>query len=63
MHRAEGCGLSALASAALCLALSLSGCAKVDTTAPSSAGAEAAPGAPAHFGTVDCSKVNGAKPE
>ncbi|MGW3462025.1 polysaccharide deacetylase family protein [Streptomyces olivaceoviridis] len=44
----------ALASAAACLALTLSGCAQVDTTAPSTARAEAAHGAPARFGTVDC---------
>ncbi|TVZ92297.1 peptidoglycan/xylan/chitin deacetylase (PgdA/CDA1 family) [Streptomyces sp. BK340] len=46
--------LSALTSAAACLALTLSGCAEVDTTAPSTARAEAAHGAPAHFGSVDC---------
>ncbi|WP_240468436.1 polysaccharide deacetylase family protein [Streptomyces dangxiongensis] len=46
--------LSALASAAACLALTLSGCAQVDTTAPSAARAAAAHGAPARLGTVDC---------
>lgn len=46
--------LSALASAAACLALTLSGCAEVDTTAPSAARADAAHGAPARFGSVDC---------
>ncbi|MEV6838288.1 polysaccharide deacetylase family protein [Streptomyces sp. NPDC051133] len=49
---------AALASAAACLALTLSGCAQVDTTAPSTARAEAAHagahGAPAGFGSVDC---------
>ncbi|WP_228396426.1 polysaccharide deacetylase family protein [Streptomyces sp. RB17] len=45
---------AALASAALALALALSGCAKVDTTAPSSVRARAAHGAPARIGTVDC---------
>ncbi|MFF5532267.1 polysaccharide deacetylase family protein [Streptomyces cinerochromogenes] len=47
----------ALASAAACLAFTLTGCAEVDTTAPSTARAEAAKGAhgaPARFGTVDC---------
>ncbi|AKN72997.1 deacetylase [Streptomyces sp. PBH53] len=44
----------ALASAAACLAFTLTGCAEVDTTAPSTVRAEAAPGAPARFGTVDC---------
>ncbi|MFI9253856.1 polysaccharide deacetylase family protein [Streptomyces sp. NPDC053069] len=43
-----------LASAALGLALTLSGCAQADTTAPSTVRAEAAHGAPAKFGTVDC---------
>ncbi|MEU0048874.1 polysaccharide deacetylase family protein [Streptomyces sp. NPDC006309] len=46
--------LSALVSAAACLALTLSGCAQVDTTAPSAARAAAAHGAPARLGTVDC---------
>jgi peptidoglycan-N-acetylglucosamine deacetylase len=45
---------AALASAAVGLALMLSGCAQVDTTAPSTARAAAAHGAPARFGTVDC---------
>ncbi|MGW7526769.1 polysaccharide deacetylase family protein [Streptomyces sp. NPDC054783] len=45
---------AALASAALGLALTLSGCAQVDTTAPSTVRAAAAHGAPAAFGTVDC---------
>jgi peptidoglycan/xylan/chitin deacetylase (PgdA/CDA1 family) len=46
---------AALASAALGLALVLSGCAQVDTTAPSSArAAAAAHGAAASLGTVDC---------
>ncbi|MCS0605629.1 polysaccharide deacetylase family protein [Streptomyces sp. LP11] len=45
---------AAFASAAACLALALSGCAQVDTTSPSTARAEAAHGAPAKFGTVDC---------
>ncbi|MEU0004362.1 polysaccharide deacetylase family protein [Streptomyces sp. NPDC006314] len=43
-----------LASAAVCLALTLSGCAQVDTTSPSTVRAEAAHGAPAKLGTVDC---------
>ena len=46
--------LTALASAAACLALTVSGCAQVDTTAPSSVRAEAAHGAQGRFGTVDC---------
>ncbi|ARP73024.1 polysaccharide deacetylase family protein [Streptomyces pluripotens] len=46
--------LPAFASAAVCLALTLSGCAQVDTTAPSAARTEAVHGAPATFGTVDC---------
>ncbi|AOR31369.1 deacetylase [Streptomyces fodineus] len=45
---------AALASAALGLALTLSGCAQVDTTAPSAVRAGAAHGAPAKFGTADC---------
>ncbi|MFI9804498.1 polysaccharide deacetylase family protein [Streptomyces sp. NPDC052301] len=49
---------AALASAVACLALTLSGCAQVDTTAPSTARAEAAHagahGAQAGFGSVDC---------
>ncbi|MEV6113074.1 polysaccharide deacetylase family protein [Streptomyces sp. NPDC052109] len=45
---------AALAPAALGLALTLSGCAQVDTTAPSTARAAAAHGAPAKLGTVDC---------
>nr|WP_031224557.1 polysaccharide deacetylase family protein [Streptomyces roseochromogenus] len=48
---------AALASAAVGLALVLSGCAQVETTSPSTARAEAAPGAPAKFGTVDCRKA------
>ncbi|KUN89796.1 deacetylase [Streptomyces bungoensis] len=46
-----------LACVAACLALTLSGCAEVDTTAPSTARADAAHGAhgaPARFGSVDC---------
>ncbi|MEU8472509.1 polysaccharide deacetylase family protein [Streptomyces sp. NPDC029006] len=46
--------LPALASAAACLTLTLAGCAQVDTTAPSTARAAAAHGAPARLGTVDC---------
>ncbi|MFB7506030.1 polysaccharide deacetylase family protein [Streptomyces broussonetiae] len=45
---------AALASAAACLALTLSGCAQVDTTAPSTTRTAAAKGTPAKFGTVDC---------
>jgi peptidoglycan/xylan/chitin deacetylase (PgdA/CDA1 family) len=45
---------AALASAAACLALTLAGCAQVDTTAPSTARAAAAHGAPAKLGSVDC---------
>lgn len=48
---------AALVPAAACLAFALSGCAQVDTTAPSSARAGAAHGAPAKFGTVDCRKA------
>ncbi len=48
---------AALASATVCLALALSGCAQVDTTAPSTARAAAAKGTPATFGTVDCRKA------
>ncbi|MFG2606066.1 polysaccharide deacetylase family protein [Streptomyces sp. NPDC048514] len=47
----------AFASAAIGLALALSGCAQVDTTSPSSARAGVAHGAPAGFGTVDCRKA------
>ncbi|GGW63832.1 deacetylase [Streptomyces lucensis JCM 4490] len=50
----RGFRAAALASAAVSLALALSGCAEVDTTAPSAARAEAAHGAPAQWGTVDC---------
>lgn len=48
---------AALAFVAACLTLTLSGCAEVDTTAPSTARAAAvhgAPGAPARFGAADC---------
>jgi peptidoglycan/xylan/chitin deacetylase (PgdA/CDA1 family) len=45
---------AALFSAAACLALTLSGCADVDTTSPSSARGEAAHGTQARFGSVDC---------
>jgi peptidoglycan/xylan/chitin deacetylase (PgdA/CDA1 family) len=48
---------AALASAAVGLALALSGCAQVDATSPSTARAAAAHGAPAGFGTVDCRKA------
>ncbi|WP_107480999.1 polysaccharide deacetylase family protein [Streptomyces sp. IMTB 2501] len=48
---------AALASAALGLALALSGCAQVDTTSPSTARAEAVHGSPAKFGTVDCRRA------
>ncbi|MFE9452356.1 polysaccharide deacetylase family protein [Streptomyces sp. NPDC006739] len=44
----------ALAAAAVSLALTLTGCADVETTAPSAARAQAVQGAPARFGTVDC---------
>ena len=50
----RGLRLSALASVAACLALTLSGCAEVDTTAPSTVRTEGAHGAPAGLGTVDC---------
>ncbi|UJA11266.1 polysaccharide deacetylase family protein [Streptomyces collinus] len=51
--------LSALASAAACLALTVSGCAQVSTTSPASARAEAGHGGAhgaqaARLGTVDC---------
>ncbi|MEU1463916.1 polysaccharide deacetylase family protein [Streptomyces sp. NPDC005727] len=52
--RGRGLRLSALASVAACLTLTLSGCAEVDTTAPSTVRAEGAHGAPAGLGTVDC---------
>ncbi len=53
---ARGLRLSALSSAAVCLALTLSGCAQVDTTSPSTVRAEGAGahGAPAGLGAVDC---------
>ncbi len=47
----------ACAAAAAGLTLTLAGCAQVDTTAPSTVRAEAAHGAPAKFGTVDCRKA------
>nr|WP_228049265.1 polysaccharide deacetylase family protein [Streptomyces justiciae] len=56
MHK-TGAGFRAalMSAAAACLTLSLTGCAKVDTTAPSAARAHAAPAtAQARFGTVDC---------
>ncbi|PKW10820.1 Peptidoglycan/xylan/chitin deacetylase, PgdA/CDA1 family [Streptomyces sp. 1222.5] len=53
-ERRRGLRPAALLSAAACLALALSGCAQVDTTAPSTARAEAAHGAPGRLGTVDC---------
>ncbi|MFE9610107.1 polysaccharide deacetylase family protein [Streptomyces sp. NPDC006012] len=40
--------------AAGCLTTALTGCAKVDTTTPSAARANAATASPARFGTVDC---------
>ncbi|MEU6087274.1 polysaccharide deacetylase family protein [Streptomyces sp. NPDC047085] len=49
--------LAALFAAAACLTLTLSGCADVDATSPSSArgtAAQGAPGAQARFGSVDC---------
>ncbi|MES4890937.1 polysaccharide deacetylase family protein [Streptomyces sp. NPDC096012] len=55
--RRRGLRPAALTSAAVALALALSGCAQVDTTSPSTARAEAAHGAPAGFGTVDCRKA------
>nr|WP_244363010.1 polysaccharide deacetylase family protein [Streptomyces aquilus] len=56
MHKTGNRFRAALMSAAAaCLALSLTGCAKVDTTAPSAARAEGASAtAQARFGTVDC---------
>lgn len=48
---------AAFASAALGVALTLSGCAQVDTTAPSTVRAGAAQGTSAKFGTVDCRKA------
>ena len=42
------------AVAAVCLALTLSGCAQVDTTSPADARDHAARSSPARFGTVDC---------
>ncbi|MFI5975328.1 polysaccharide deacetylase family protein [Streptomyces sp. NPDC051452] len=48
---------TALLSAVACAVLTLAGCAQVDTTSPSTARAEAAHGAPAGFGTVDCRKA------
>lgn len=50
----RGLRLSTLASVAACLALTLSACAEVDTTAPSTVRAEGAQGAPAGLGAVDC---------
>lgn len=47
----------ACAAAAAGLTLALAGCAQVDTTAPSTVRAEAAHGAPATFGSVDCRKA------
>ncbi|MBK3525918.1 polysaccharide deacetylase family protein [Streptomyces sp. MBT70] len=47
----------ACAAAAAGLTLTLAGCAQVDTTAPSTVRAEAAHGAPAKFGSVDCRKA------
>ncbi|MFF5472135.1 polysaccharide deacetylase family protein [Streptomyces achromogenes] len=46
-----------LAAGAAGLALTLAGCAQVDTTSPSAARAKAAHGAPAKFGTADCRKA------
>ncbi|MEU0331868.1 polysaccharide deacetylase family protein [Streptomyces sp. NPDC006193] len=55
--RRRGFRPPALALAAACLALTLSGCARSGTTAPSAARAEAAHGAPAAFGAVDCRRA------
>jgi peptidoglycan/xylan/chitin deacetylase (PgdA/CDA1 family) len=57
--RGTGRGLrrGALALAAAGLTLTLAGCAQVDTTSPSTVRAEAAHGAPARFGSVDCRKA------
>ncbi|MFR9788228.1 polysaccharide deacetylase family protein [Streptomyces sp. MB22_4] len=48
---------AALLSAAACVALALTGCAQVETTSPSAAREQAAQGAPASFGGVDCRKA------
>jgi peptidoglycan/xylan/chitin deacetylase (PgdA/CDA1 family) len=55
----SGAGLRAatLGAAATCLTLALTGCTSLETTAPSAVRAEAAAGAPARFGTVDCRKA------
>ncbi|TGZ13482.1 deacetylase [Streptomyces sp. S816] len=53
-ERRRGFRPAALVSAAVGMALALTGCAQVDTTSPSSARKEAAQGAPASFGGVDC---------
>jgi peptidoglycan/xylan/chitin deacetylase (PgdA/CDA1 family) len=47
----------ACAAAAAGLTLTLAGCAQVDTTSPSTVRAEAAHGASAKFGSVDCRKA------
>ncbi|MET7452115.1 polysaccharide deacetylase family protein [Streptomyces sp. NPDC005574] len=49
-----GLRAAALFAAATALALSLTGCANVDAVAPSAARTQAAGGAPARFGSVDC---------
>ncbi|MFJ8079868.1 polysaccharide deacetylase family protein [Streptomyces sp. NPDC096205] len=48
---------AALGAVAACVTLALTGCTRLETTAPSSVRAEAAAGAPARFGTVDCRKA------
>lgn len=57
-RRGTGFRTAAIASAALSLALVLTGCTSLDTTAPSAVRAEAADGAEAAgFGTVDCRRA------
>ncbi|MEU9331558.1 polysaccharide deacetylase family protein [Streptomyces sp. NPDC048290] len=46
--------MAVTSTAAFALALTLPGCAKVDTTAPSGVRADATAAAPERFGTVDC---------
>lgn len=59
-ERRRGFRAAALVSAAVGLALALTGCAQVDTTSPSTARkqvAQGAQGSPATFGDVDCRKA------
>ncbi|MFI9154280.1 polysaccharide deacetylase family protein [Streptomyces sp. NPDC053367] len=48
---------AAIGAVAACAALALTGCTRLETTAPSTVRTEAAAGAPARFGAVDCRRA------